>query len=138
MVVVRHRDEHQCCTLPTPLTLHPPLFLAVPSYLQCRNQVCCLQQSQLADLVYDCRNLGVRRRRRSIRLPSPLYPLLCSSNGRADSHRRAGGAGAAPQGARYGGGHDVLCVSGGRWEGWQSVVVSYFLRTAMHNPPIAA
>lgn len=91
------------------------------SYLQCRDQVGCFQQGQLADLVHNGRNLGVRRRRGGIRLPSPLYPLLCSSNGRAGAHRRAGGADAAPQGARDGGGHAVLWISGGRWVGWLSL-----------------
>jgi hypothetical protein len=106
---------------PTPhYVVHLALSSYVSSYLQCRDQVCCLEQGQLADLVHNCRNLGVRGRRCGIRLPSPLYPLLCSSNGRADAHRRAGGADAAPQGARCGGGHVVRCRIGGRWYGWQS------------------
>lgn len=114
------RQQHQCGY--TANTSHRPSSApsCMPSYLQCRDQVCCLEQSQLADLVHDCRNLGVCWCRCGIRLPSPLYPLLCSSNGRADSHRRAGGADAAPQGARCGGGHVVLCIAGGRWDGWQS------------------
>jgi hypothetical protein len=93
---------------------HPPqsapILHKLLSYLECRDEVCCLEQRQLADLVDNGRNLGVGGHRRGVRLPSPLYPLLCSSDGRAGSHRRAGGANAAPEGARYRGGHAVLWV----------------------------
>ena len=91
------------------------------SYLQCRDQVCRLQQCQLADLVHNCRNLGVCRCRGGIRLPSSLYPLLCSSNGRTCIRSGASVADAAPKGARCGYGHCELCIWGGRWDGWQSL-----------------
>lgn len=104
---------------------HPPQFAPILhrllSYLECRDEVCCLEQRQLADLVDNGRNLGVGGRRRGVRLPSPLYPLLCSSDGRAGSHRRAGGADAAPEGARYRGGHAVLWVRAvDVIDGWRS------------------
>jgi hypothetical protein len=112
-------------TAPAAHSTHPPQFAPILhrllSYLKCRDEVCSLEQRQLADLVDNGRNLGVGGRRRGVRLPSPLYPLLCSSDGRAGSHRRAGGANAAPEGARYRGGHAVLWVRAvDVIDGWRS------------------
>jgi hypothetical protein len=88
-------------------------------YLECRDQVGRLEQGQLADLVDNGRNLGVGGRRGVARLPPPLYPLLCSSDGGPGVRGGAGTADAAPQGARCGGGHCGLRVRGaeGRWMG---------------------
>lgn len=73
----------------------------ISTYLQCRHQVCRLQQGQLANLVYNCRDLGVR----IARCPSPLYPLLCGSNGRSYVCGRSCCTNATPHGARCWGGH---------------------------------
>ena len=75
-------------------------------YLQCRHEVCRLQQRKLANLVHDRRNLGVCRCRGIGRLPSLGYPLLCEGGCGAEVRGVGlGGADAAPEGARNGSGH---------------------------------
>lgn len=76
-------------------------------YLQRRHEICSLQKRQLANLVHNRRDLGVRGRRSGIgRLPSLCYPLLCEGGCGAEVRGvRLGGADAAPESARCGGGH---------------------------------